>query len=157
MRQRFELPFGFGKQRFAEREQAFRVVGKKMLLFKKQIVVLLADGVNAVTPRQQVAREKFREVIDGRLGLLDRRAQRAGVFDLGPDPGVLRQSIEKADSAPGAFDRHRGPEIRGIGFLAAQIVDALPDQCRGPPQTAEQIAGEIVGRAHRQNINRVDG
>src|SRR4030095_6942670 len=70
---------------------------------------------------------------------------------------MARQRFEKTRPAFRSFARHLRPQLRWIPFRAAEIGEALADQCRRALQTAQQITGEIVGCADGENIYRVDG
>ena len=110
---------------------------QKMFFLEQQVVVFVADGINAVASRQKIAFEKGRKVIDRALGLLNCVSQRAGILYFRLHFWVVRQVLEKANAAFRAVDGHLGPESRRIGFLAAEIGDALLDQRWGPFQTAQ--------------------
>ena len=69
---------------------------------------------------------------------------------------MARKVFQKTDGPFGAFKRHLGPKLRWIGFFAAEICDALPDQRRRSVQAAQKIARQIVGCADGKNIYRID-
>ena len=114
----FQLEFGLGEEIFTQGEQALGVVIEKVFFLKQQIEMFFADGVAPRAARQgDGVREMSAKSVIALFAFSMAALQSVRVDCRGLHFRMLRQAVEKADAAFGAFERILRPKLGRIGIF----------------------------------------